>query len=108
VLLVFAAARQLRLPEGREHGRTIPLAEVGRLLTIHAFAKIFNCNSGCLGVGCKKHVRSIQPSQFAIGPCRDDFVHVLSAYQAICAPMQAKQRAFDLAQSAALVYAKHI
>jgi hypothetical protein len=29
VLLVFGAPRQLRLLAGQEHGRTIPLADIG-------------------------------------------------------------------------------
>ena len=32
MLLVFGAPRQLRLLAGQEHGRTIPLADISRLI----------------------------------------------------------------------------
>jgi hypothetical protein len=72
-----------------------PLRGSDRSLTNQVFAKVFNHTGGCLGVGCQKHVRRIQPIHFATGLCRNDFVHVLLAHQAIRTPMQAKHRTFD-------------
>ncbi len=90
---------------GKADVNSDPLSGSDRSLTIQVVAEVFNDTGGCLGVGCQKHVRRIQPIHPATGLCRNDFVHALLAHQAIRTPMQAKNRTFDLVQSAALVYA---
>ena len=56
-------------------------------LSVEVFAELFNYTYGCPGVGCQKHVRGIQPLHFATGQCRDDFVYVPFAHQAIRTPI---------------------
>ncbi len=67
----------------------------GALLTLNGcdrspvVAKVSDYTGGYFGVGCQKHVRRIQPSHFATGLGRNDFVRVPLAHQVIRTPVQA-------------------
>jgi hypothetical protein len=75
------------------------IAELIQAISVRSIerpAELFDSSGGNLSMASQEHVRAIKPLHPTVRTSRNNLLNVPPTDQAICAPMQAKQRAFGL------------